>query len=81
MCDGLYRKSGLCPCVKTSKLPRCSLSFMVAFEDGDDLNSESSAELGLRLQEFTSLSLTDTIVSAKVLEVNIALILLVNCNG
>jgi hypothetical protein len=72
LCDGLYAL-GKCPCVRTTQLPQYALSiqFHITRTDEGEVTINQCAELGIKLQTFTSVSLTATLVNQLDLQVSL----------
>jgi hypothetical protein len=70
LCGGLYGIDK-CPCVSTSQLPRHVIAFELAIQgiDDNDVRSDLSGRLGLKLPDFISTSFTDALVNQADLQV------------
>lgn len=72
LCGGLYG-ADKCPCVRTSELGRHAVSVIMSVREKDDdgVEYDLCARLGIRLQAYTSLQLTDSLVDRDKLQVRL----------
>jgi len=66
LCQGLYGSKS-CPCVVTSAMSKNALGVKLSLKGPD--NENTCEQLGLRLETYISVSLTELLVDSKQLEV------------